>query len=162
MKRRILSLLLALLMILSMGCNQTKTPAEEPVEEQAVENTETAEVEEEEIVEEEVSTEDKWAKVEDTLSTYKYNEFISFDENLVLKTDGRDAQSENGIVSTQKYEASKIGSDIISKGGNAVDAAVAASFALGVCEPNASGLGGGGFMTLRDGETGEVIYVDFR
>lgn len=145
-----------------MGCNQTKTPAEEPVEEQAVENTETAEVEEEEIVEEEVSTEDKWAKVEDTLSTYKYNEFISFDENLVLKTDGRDAQSENGIVSTQKYEASKIGSDIISKGGNAVDAAVAASFALGVCEPNASGLGGGGFMTLRDGETGEVIYVDFR
>lgn len=162
--KKILALLLALILLL-VACSPatSQKPKEEP-EEVAVETEETTEEEEEVTVPETdtKSTEEKWAKVEETLSTYKYNEFVPFDENLVLKTDGRDAESDNGIVSTQKYEASKIGADIIAQGGNAVDAAVAASFALGVCEPNASGLGGGGFMTLRDGETGEVVYVDFR
>ncbi len=162
--KKILALLLALILLL-VACSPatSQKPKEEP-EEVAVETEETTEEEEEVTVPETdtKSAEEKWAKVEETLSTYKYNEFVPFDENLVLKTDGRDAESDNGIVSTQKYEASKIGADIIAQGGNAVDAAVAASFALGVCEPNASGLGGGGFMTLRDGETGEVVYVDFR
>lgn len=160
---RILALLLALMLLLVACSPGTSKKPEEKPEEVAVETEETTEVEEENVPEEDVKTaEEKWAKVQETLSTYKYNEFVPFDEELVLKPDGRDAVSDNGIVSTQKYEASKIGADIIAQGGNAVDAAVAASFALGVCEPNASGLGGGGFMTLRDGDTGEVVYVDFR
>lgn len=68
----------------------------------------------------------------------------------------------NGMVATAQYEASKIGIDIIKGGGNAVDAAVAVGFAIGVCEPNASGIGGGGFMTIRLGEGGENIFLDFR
>jgi len=68
----------------------------------------------------------------------------------------------NGIVSTGKYEASQAGIEIIRKGGNAIDAAVAVGFAIGVCEPNASGIGGGGFMLIRIAETGENIFIDFR
>ncbi len=52
--------------------------------------------------------------------------------------------------------------EIMKKGGNAIDAAIAVGFAIGVCEPNASGLGGGGFMTARIAGTGENIFIDFR
>ena len=67
-----------------------------------------------------------------------------------------------GMVSSAKYEASQIGSKIIKNGGNTFDAAVATGFALSVCEPNASGLGGGGLMTAKKGITNEYIFVDFR
>lgn len=89
-------------------------------------------------------------------------DFRSFDGSGRMIRIGRDAVGENGIVSTGKYDASKAGLDILEKGGNAIDAAVAAGFALGVCEPNASGLGGGGFMTLRLAETGKSTFIDFR
>ena len=79
----------------------------------------------------------------------------------ILRTD-RDATGMNGVVSTGKYEATKIGVDIIKKGGNAIDAAVAVGFALGVCEPQSSGIGGGGFMVIRFAKTGETKFIDFR
>lgn len=74
----------------------------------------------------------------------------------------RDAEAKNGVVSAAKPEASQVGVDILKKGGNAVDAAVATGFALGVLEPNASGLGGGGFMIIRMADTGKTVVVDFR
>ena len=70
----------------------------------------------------------------------------------VLRTD-RDATGKNAVVSTARYEASKIGLDILKKGGNAIDAAVGVGFALGVCEPQSSGMGGGGFMIIRFAKT---------
>lgn len=79
----------------------------------------------------------------------------------ILRID-RDATGVNGVVSTGKYEATKIGVDIIKKGGNAIDAAVAVGFALGVCEPQSSGIGGGGFMVIRFAKTGETKFIDFR
>ena len=51
--------------------------------------------------------------------------------------------------------------DILKQGGNAVDAAVAVGFALGVCEQQSSGIGGGGFMTVRLAN-GDVFFIDFR
>ncbi|MEG0584524.1 MAG: gamma-glutamyltransferase [Cetobacterium sp.] len=90
------------------------------------------------------------------------DEFKLYDEEGKLLRTNRDSTGKEGIVAASKYEASKIGADIIKKGGNAVDAAVATAFALSVCEPHSSGLGGGGFMTLRIAETGEVIFIDFR
>ncbi|WP_336014550.1 gamma-glutamyltransferase [Fusobacterium polymorphum] len=79
----------------------------------------------------------------------------------MIRTD-RGATGKIGVVSTSKVEASRIGVDILKKGGNAIDAAVAAGFALGVVEPNSSGLGGGGFMLIRIAKTGETVFIDFR
>ena len=96
-------------------------------------------------------------------STYtSLDDFVLWNEDGSLTRTGRDATGETAVVSSGKYEASKIGLEIIKEGGNAVDAAVAVGFALGLCEPNATGLGGGGFMTLRSAETGEVKFINFR
>ena len=75
---------------------------------------------------------------------------------------GRAAQGTQGVVAAAKPEASQVGVDILKKGGNAVDAAVATAFALGVLEPNASGLGGGGFMIIKMAKMKEAVVIDFR
>ncbi|MCT4593993.1 MAG: gamma-glutamyltransferase [Anaeromicrobium sp.] len=85
-----------------------------------------------------------------------------FDINGNMIRSGRWARGRKGMVSTGKEEVSKIGIEIMKKGGSAIDAAVAVGFAIGVCEPNASGLGGGGFILIRDGLSKENVFVDFR
>jgi gamma-glutamyltranspeptidase/glutathione hydrolase len=67
----------------------------------------------------------------------------------------------NGMVVSARLEASQVGVDILKKGGNAVDAAVAVQFALAVVYPNAGNLGGGGFMVYRSAK-GETNSLDFR
>ncbi|MGR3509482.1 MAG: gamma-glutamyltransferase [Sulfitobacter sp.] len=57
--------------------------------------------------------------------------------------------SRQGIVASQSRVAAQVGADIMAQGGNAVDAAIATSFALGAAEPWMSGMGGGGFMIVR-------------
>lgn len=75
---------------------------------------------------------------------------------------GRGADGENGVVAAAKSEASQVGVEILKKGGNAVDAAIATAFALHVLEPNASGIGGGGFMIIKMTDMAEAVVVDFR
>ncbi|MDR6786277.1 gamma-glutamyltranspeptidase/glutathione hydrolase [Pedobacter africanus] len=71
------------------------------------------------------------------------------------------AEYRNGMVVSASAEASEVGLNILKKGGNAVDAAVAVQFALAVVYPNAGNLGGGGFMVYRSA-TGEIDALDFR
>ncbi len=68
--------------------------------------------------------------------------------------------SDKAMVVSARQEASKIGIEILKKGGNAWDAMMATDLALAVCYPNAGNLGGGGFMVYRtkDGEIGALDY----
>lgn len=67
----------------------------------------------------------------------------------------------NGMVVSASPLASKVGLDILKKGGNAVDAAVAVQFALAVVYPNAGNIGGGGFLVYRAAD-GSTNTLDFR
>lgn len=69
--------------------------------------------------------------------------------------------SEAGIVVSQNRIASEIGVNILRQGGNAVDAAVATSFALGVVEPWMSGIGGGGYMIVQHQNETRAKVIDF-
>tara|TARA_Y100000996_G_C22555105_1_gene655252 strand:- start:57 stop:1712 length:1656 start_codon:yes stop_codon:yes gene_type:complete len=69
--------------------------------------------------------------------------------------------SKNGMVSSAHPLASKVGIDILKKGGNAFDAAIAVHFALAVVYPQAGNLGGGGFAVYRL-ENGQTGSLDFR
>ncbi len=68
--------------------------------------------------------------------------------------------STKGMVSTQHYLATQAGSDILNQGGNAIDAAIAAAFALGVVEPTASGLGGQTMMLIHLAEQDRTFCLD--
>ena len=70
-------------------------------------------------------------------------------------------RARNGMVVSSHHLASAVGAEILKKGGNAVDAAIATGFALAVTLPSAGNIGGGGFMVIRTSE-GETTGFDFR
>jgi gamma-glutamyltranspeptidase / glutathione hydrolase len=70
--------------------------------------------------------------------------------------------AQNGMVTSQEKLATRIGVDILKKGGNAVDAAVAVGFALAVTHPQAGNIGGGGFMLVHLAGRNETIAIDYR
>ena len=70
-------------------------------------------------------------------------------------------RSQEGMVSSQQWIASQVGADVLSSGGNAVDAAIATGFALAVTHPTAGNIGGGGFMVIRF-PNGQSTAIDFR
>ena len=70
--------------------------------------------------------------------------------------------SDNGMVVSQNYLSSDIGIEILDKGGNAIDAAVAVGFSLATTLPRAGNLGGGGFMLVYLKEKNEIFYIDYR
>ncbi len=68
----------------------------------------------------------------------------------------------NGMVVAQESRAARIGVEILDRGGNAVDAAVATGFALAVTYPRAGNLGGGGFMVIHLAKENKDIAIDYR
>ncbi|WP_347352550.1 gamma-glutamyltransferase [Intrasporangium sp.] len=67
-----------------------------------------------------------------------------------------------GAVSSVDRDASQVGIDVLRRGGNAADAAVATAAALGVTEPYSAGIGGGGFLVYYDARTRRVTAIDGR
>ncbi len=70
-------------------------------------------------------------------------------------------RAKHGMVVAEHFIASRVGTDALWDGGNAVDAAVATAFALAVVHPKAGNIGGGGFLVFRSGG-GESAAYDFR
>jgi gamma-glutamyltranspeptidase/glutathione hydrolase len=70
--------------------------------------------------------------------------------------------AEHGMVVAQEKIAARIGADVLRRGGNAIDAAVATGFALAVTYPRAGNIGGGGFMVIHSRDRGEDITIDYR
>lgn len=138
MKRKLCSLVLALAMVLNLAaCGQAA-------------NSSSA-----------ASSEPAASKEPAKTPAYSTEGFVTVDSDGNRVTTGRDATSTKAMATASKYEVSQVGAEIMSKGGNAVDAAVAMGFALGVCEPFTSGLGGGGLATIHTAE-GENFFIDFR
>src|SRR5258708_248152 len=65
-------------------------------------------------------------------------------------------------ASAQEKNAAQIGADVLRRGGNAVDAAVATGFAMAVTYPRAGNIGGGGFMIIHPRERDEDVAIDYR
>ncbi len=70
--------------------------------------------------------------------------------------------SQTGMVAAQNRIPAEIGAQVLADGGNAVDAAVAVGFALGVTLPRAGNIGGGGFMLVYNAESGTTTAIDYR
>ncbi len=138
MKRKLCSLVLALAMVLNLAaCGQAASSSSA------------------------ASSEPAATKEPAKTPAYSTEGFVTVDSDGNRVTTGRDATSTKAMATASKYEVSQVGAEIMSKGGNAVDAAVAMGFALGVCEPFTSGLGGGGLATIHTAE-GENFFIDFR
>ena len=95
--------------------------------------------------------------------------FLTFSISLISQQSYIDYQSpfhptvsKSGMVVSQNYLSSDIGVQILEKGGNAVDAAVAVGFSLAITLPRAGNLGGGGFMLVYIKEKDEIFYIDYR
>ncbi len=142
--KQYLALFLAVTLSLSMvGCS---TPA---VETETVDTTITTQ------------TTDSDNVAQPLVAAYSTEGFETVDASGNRITTGRTATSDSAMASSSKYEVSQVGSEIMEAGGNAFDAAVAMGFAIGVCEPFTSGIGGGGLAVIHTAE-GEDIFIDFR
>ena len=73
-----------------------------------------------------------------------------------------EAHAAHAIISTQGIASTEAARSILAKGGNIIDAAIAASFAIGVERPHSTGIGGGGFLLYREAATSKVYALDFR
>ena len=86
---------------------------------------------------------------------------MSSNLNRTLQFRKSGASSRKGVVAAQNQKAADIGAEVLRKGGNAIDAAVATSFALGVLEPWMSGIGGIGYMQIWDARKKKAQVIEF-
>ncbi len=99
-----------------------------------------------------------------TLSMLLCFSSTAFAQQAILRYDStyHPITGQHGMVVSQREAASRIGAEVLSRGGNAVDAAVATGFALAVTLPRAGNIGGGGFMLIYSTTSGTTTALDFR
>ena len=73
-----------------------------------------------------------------------------------------EAHATHLMISTQGQGSTEAARSILQQGGNIIDAAIGASFAIGVERPHSTGIGGGGFLLFREAATGKTYVLDFR
>ena len=86
---------------------------------------------------------------------------MSSNLNRTLQFKKSAASSRRGVVAAQNQKAADIGAEVLRNGGNAIDAAVATSFALGVLEPWMSGIGGIGYLQVWDAKKKKAHVINF-
>ncbi len=89
------------------------------------------------------------------------NSWFHYKAEHLRETHGNGVSGNNGMVVSAHPLASNAGIEILQKGGNAYDAAIAVQFALAVVYPCAGNIGGGGFLVFRT-KKGEIGSLDFR
>ena len=87
---------------------------------------------------------------------------ILFNSQIVSGTVTLPLRTKKAMVVSANPLGSEAGLEMLQKKGNAVDAAVATTFAISVVEPFSAGIGGGGFLLMHSGQTGEIKALDFR
>ncbi len=85
-------------------------------------------------------------------------QLVSFSRSVVAA----DVVAQHALITTAHPVASEVGLNILKQGGNAVDAAMAVAFALSLAEPNASGIGGGGFLLIKMAALENPVMIDYR
>ncbi len=88
--------------------------------------------------------------------------FIAFASVLCAPQTGFAQRASSGLVVSDSPLATKAGMEILERGGNAMDAAIATALALSVVDQASSGLGGGGFMVVYDAKERRAHALDFR
>src|ERR1041384_6601228 len=88
--------------------------------------------------------------------------WIFFFTFVPTEAGARTLQSSAGLVVADSELASEAGMEVLRRGGNAVDAAIATAFALSVVDQASSGLGGGGFMVIYRAKDQRAVTLDFR
>lgn len=104
---------------------------------------------------------DGTAKPRDTDNPPKNQALMSKNLSRQLRFIKEPVRSAGGVIAAQNQQAADVGAAVLASGGNAVDAGIAAAFALAAVEPWMSGLGGSGFMVVWDARQRRGHIVDF-